>query len=275
MLVLDGHESHELAAFQDYCKLYNIITLGLPPHSSHLTQPLDVGCFSPLKRAYGRQLEDFIRAHITHITKVEFFMAFKAAYIQAITVQNAQGGFRGAGLVPFNPQTVISKLDIRLRTPSPNLPSPRHTNNWVSQTPHNSTEALAQTTLVKNCIALHQGSSPTPIFNTVVALAKGTEILAHENTLLAAEVRSLRKANEALSKRRRAKKKYIRQGGTLTIEEAHDIIAQEEAIEQVQRDRPSREVSQNREYLTIRHCSSCGNTGHNARTCQEVIYIAS
>ena len=81
MLVLDGHESHESAEFQEYCKTHNIITLGLPPHSSHLTQPLDVGYFSVLKRAYSSQIETFIRAHINHITKVEFFLAFKAAYI--------------------------------------------------------------------------------------------------------------------------------------------------------------------------------------------------
>ena len=60
MLVLDGHESHESAAFQDYCKSHEIITISLPPHSSHLTQPLDVGCFSVLKRRYGHQIEDFI-----------------------------------------------------------------------------------------------------------------------------------------------------------------------------------------------------------------------
>ena len=66
MLLLDSHKSHVLAAFNDYYKSYNIITLCLPPHSSHLTQPLDVGCFSVLKRAYGRQIEDFIRAYLPY-----------------------------------------------------------------------------------------------------------------------------------------------------------------------------------------------------------------
>src|SRR5438045_1193190 len=119
MLVLDGHESHESAAFQDYCKSHEIITISLPPHSSHLTQPLDVGCFSVLKRRYGHQIEDFIKAHINHITKVEFFIAFKAAYLESITPQNAKAGFCGAGLVPFDPQAVISKLDVKLQTPIP------------------------------------------------------------------------------------------------------------------------------------------------------------
>ena len=89
MLVLDGHESHESAEFQEYCKAHNIIPLCLPPHSSHLTQPLDIGCFSVLKRAYGRQIETFIKAHINHITKVEFFLAFKAAFKELIITPNA------------------------------------------------------------------------------------------------------------------------------------------------------------------------------------------
>ncbi|ELR01935.1 hypothetical protein GMDG_08779 [Pseudogymnoascus destructans 20631-21] len=79
-------------------------------------------------------------------------------------------------------------------------------NQKMAWTLHKNILPLSQTTLVKNCIARHQGSSPTPIFATVTALAKGTEILAHEMTLLSAEVRTLRAANEALSKRQRAKK---------------------------------------------------------------------
>ena len=66
--------------FQEYYKSYNIITLGLPPYSSYLTQLLNVRCFSPLKRAYGRQIEGFIKVYINYITKVEFLIAFKQAY---------------------------------------------------------------------------------------------------------------------------------------------------------------------------------------------------
>ena len=78
MLVLDGHESHESAAFQDYCKSHDIITIGLSLHSSHLTQPLDVGCFSVLKKAYSKEIEYLIRCSITHISKTEFFPAFSS-----------------------------------------------------------------------------------------------------------------------------------------------------------------------------------------------------
>jgi hypothetical protein len=54
LLILDGHESHNSTEFNKYCKDNKIVTLCMPPHSSHLLQPLDVGCFAPLKKAYGR-----------------------------------------------------------------------------------------------------------------------------------------------------------------------------------------------------------------------------
>jgi hypothetical protein len=55
-------------------------------------------------------------------------------------------------------------------------------------------------------------------------------------TLLFAEVCILRAANEVLSKRRRAKKARIRQGGVLTVEDTQDVISQKDVDEQVRRD---------------------------------------
>ncbi|ELQ41143.1 hypothetical protein OOU_Y34scaffold00300g4 [Pyricularia oryzae Y34] len=226
MLVLDGHGSHQSPELEGYCKNNNIIPICLPAHSSHLTQPLDVGVFGVLKRAYGQEINNFIRAHINNISKVEFFLAFVAAYEVSMTKDNMAGGFRGAGLVPYNPEAVISKLDIKIRTPSPKEPTFPTTESWVSQTPHNPTEAICQSTLVKTRISRHQNSSPSPIFEAVKQLAKGLESIAHRTTLLEAENRSLRKANEALSKRRRAKKTRIRKAGSCTV---HEIITKSSA----------------------------------------------
>lgn len=33
--------------------------------------------------------------------------------------KNVRGGFRGAGLVPLDPKSVICGLDVKLRTPTP------------------------------------------------------------------------------------------------------------------------------------------------------------
>jgi hypothetical protein len=40
LLILDGHESHHSLEFQELCKENDIYTLCMPPHSSHLLQPL-------------------------------------------------------------------------------------------------------------------------------------------------------------------------------------------------------------------------------------------
>ena len=274
MLVLDGHESHQSADFEAYCKSHNIIPVGLPAHSSHITQPLDVGFFGPLKRAYGRELEMFIKAHVNHITKVEFFLALHTAYQRAMTKENIKAGFRGAGLIPFNPEAVISKLDVKVRTPTPTGAPPADTDPWVSQTPHNPTEAISQSELVQTRISGHQGSSPTPIFNAVTQMAKGMEAMAHSVTLLTAENHTLRKANEALSKRRRAKKSRIREGGALTIEDARDILAQREVEEQLSRDSRGNGSAGCKQQPTVRRCGKCGESGHNVRTCQADIAIS-
>jgi hypothetical protein len=65
----------------------------MPPHSSHLLQLLDVGCFAPLKKAYGCQAEKLRRNKITRITKTEFWPYFIAAHNYSITKSNIIGDF--------------------------------------------------------------------------------------------------------------------------------------------------------------------------------------
>ncbi|KAH3956578.1 hypothetical protein HBH52_256050 [Parastagonospora nodorum] len=88
LLIIDGHESHNSLEFQQYYKDNKIITICMPPHSSHLLQPLNVGCFAPLKKAYRRQAEELMRNQITHITKLKFLPCFKRAFDAAITPSN-------------------------------------------------------------------------------------------------------------------------------------------------------------------------------------------
>ena len=54
LLILDGYESYHSDNFEEYCRTNNILTLYLPPYLSYITQPLDVSCFGPLKKAYSR-----------------------------------------------------------------------------------------------------------------------------------------------------------------------------------------------------------------------------
>ena len=270
LLILDGHESHHSTEFELHCQQNNIITLCMPPHSSHLLQPLDVGCFGPLKQAYGRQVEDLMRMHINHISKLEFLCSFREAFFASMTEKNIQGGFAGSGLIPHDPERVLSKLDVKLRTPTPLNSRATTPQPWVFQTPQNPREATSQSTLIKTRISNHQGSSPTPMLAAVDQLTKGTMAVMHQVALLRSENAALRKANEALSKRRRAKRTRVQLGGSLTIQSAQEAVGQGDVgAEEVQEMQP--EGGDARGGRTkVRCCSVCGKPGHNARTCQEV-----
>jgi hypothetical protein len=270
LLILDGHESHHSTEFELYCQQNNIITLCMPPHSSHLLQPLDVGCFGPLKQAYGRQIEDLMRAYINHVSKLEFLCAFRAAFFASITKRNIQGGFAGAGLVPYDPERVLSKLDIKLRTPTPPTSRPGTAQSWVFQTPHNPREANSQSTLIKTRIATHQNSSPTSMLAAVDQLTKSTMAVMHQVALLQAENASLRKANEALSKRRRAKRTRVQLGGSLAVEDAKDLLDQKAIVGEVAQEMQPDGGGIGGARTKVRCCGVCGKPGHNARTCQEV-----
>ena len=206
LLVLDGHESHHSVPFELYCKEHNIITLCMPAHSSHLLQPLDVGCFGPLKQAYSRQIDDLLKARLTHVAKEDFLSAFIKAFPLAMTPDNVQGGFRGAGLVPFNPDQVLQELDIILKTPTPPGTRPGTALPWAPQTPNNPTEAQSQSDYIRNRIASHQDSSPTSMYEALNQMLKYTTKVAHHCTLQAKELSEVRKANEALSRRRTVQK---------------------------------------------------------------------
>jgi len=78
---------------------------------------------------YSAEILYFIKMQITLIIKSEFFLAFKAAFCWTFTKENVLGGFCRAGLLPYNSQAVLSKLDVKLqmltlsRTPD-RLPTP-------------------------------------------------------------------------------------------------------------------------------------------------------
>jgi len=268
LLILDGHESHESLKFKQLCEEKKIITLCMPPHSSHLLQPLDVGCFSPLKKAYGRQVENLMRSHVNHITKVEFLPCFKAAFDTSITKSNILGSFRGAGLVPFNPEAVLSKLEVRLRTPTP--PTTEDT-PWESKTPSNPLELQSQSTLVRTRIQRHLDSSPTSMLDSLDRLTKGAEIMMHSAVLLRARVTELQVANEAATRRKSHKRKRVQKEGTLTVEEGARLTALKEFSARGDGNKGRKKARVDGSDPPQRRCGRCSETGHNTRTCKKEV----
>jgi hypothetical protein len=119
LLILNSYKSYHSIKFKEYCKKNKIIMLYMPAYACYLLQPLNMGCFRPLKKAYSQEIEHLIRCSITYISKTEFFPAFYTTYRAAIIESNIKGGFRGARLAPFNSENIILKLNIQLQTLMP------------------------------------------------------------------------------------------------------------------------------------------------------------
>jgi hypothetical protein len=92
--------------------------------------------------------------------------------------------------------------------------------------------------------------------------------------LLHGEVNSLRKANEALSKRRRAKKARICLGGSLSIQDAEDLLDQKAIDEQVTQETRRGGGSIREGRTKVQCCGLCGRPSHNARTCKEAVELS-
>ena len=180
----------------------------MPPHSSHILQPLDVVCFSPLKLKYSQRVRDLARRRVYHINKEGFLLAFKHAFFDVFTYDNCKKAFQAAGLVPVDAQVVLDRLDVQLRTPSP---APAPATPWQSQTPSNTREFSSQSKLVRDSFV----RSLTSAQESFSKLVKGAEEMLHENVLIKAHVRELEEQIAELTKRRGRKRKRIQTGGTI------------------------------------------------------------
>ncbi|CAL4093466.1 unnamed protein product, partial [Meganyctiphanes norvegica] len=108
LVLLDGHTSHVDLIAAEYARDNGILLFALPPHTSHLLQPLDVGFFSSLKSKYAESVAYYsnpplgsnIKSLGPEISRQNFPLVFMTAWHQAATVANAKAGFRGTGIFP-------------------------------------------------------------------------------------------------------------------------------------------------------------------------------
>ena len=87
--------------------------------------------------------------------------------------------------------------------------------------------------------------------------------------LLEAEVQILQEANNALSKRRRAKQTCLQDEGAINGSQAREIMAEKDVVEEEGRVEEENEGLSKRRRMGSQLCSICRKAGHNARTCPE------
>ena len=110
LLLMDGHSSHYQPSAIRRAAEEGIIMFLLPPHTSHLTQPLDKGCFGPLKVHWRRECWEYLTSHPGQIiTRHQFSAIFRRAWSKSMTMTNVIAGFRVAGVYPLNRLAVVMK----------------------------------------------------------------------------------------------------------------------------------------------------------------------
>jgi DDE superfamily endonuclease/Tc5 transposase DNA-binding domain len=110
LVVMDNHGSHISWQFIQFAIERRIVLLCLPPHSTHLLQPCDVGIFEPLQAAYGRLVDNHCRGGRTGVNKESFLGIFSEAKKKAFTAENISSAWRGTGLAPYNQTAVLKRL---------------------------------------------------------------------------------------------------------------------------------------------------------------------
>ena len=87
-----------------------VILFTLPPHTSLITQPLDKGCFGPLKKHWRQECWGYISSNLGKVvTRYQFSKLFRAAWEKGLTMTNIIAGFRTTGIFPF----ARSAVDLR------------------------------------------------------------------------------------------------------------------------------------------------------------------
>jgi hypothetical protein len=119
LMLFDGHSSHITSEVIRTCVANKIILLCLPPHSTHLLQPLDIGLFGPLAAFYKCIIRTKTKFGYTFsVDKLVFLEAYLEARDKAFSLKNIESAWRKAGLQPFDPRLVIDALPVVQIEPS-------------------------------------------------------------------------------------------------------------------------------------------------------------
>jgi hypothetical protein len=129
-------------------------------------------------------------------------------------------------LVWYDLEQIIMGLDVKLRTPSPPLPS--NNGPWQLQTPSNILELRSQSTLVNSRIQRHTNSSPTSMTETLEKVSKGAAITAYKLVLAQQEIVELRASSKAATRRKSHKRNLTQAEGSFIVEEGQRLPALKE-----------------------------------------------
>ena len=101
LLLLDGYKSHAAVDIIEWTQERNIILHILPAHTSHIVQPLDVGCYEPLQRIYDNECHKTMRQNHSIMTRYNVCELCCKAYQKALSPQKPTVCFQKDWYIPL------------------------------------------------------------------------------------------------------------------------------------------------------------------------------
>ena len=110
VLIQDGHSSHVSIELVELACENNIHLLCLPSHTSHILQPLDVGCFKSFKANFSIACHMYLLERPGQVITTNAIASLvHQAWYSSFTAVNILSGFRKCGIHPLNPGEVSDR----------------------------------------------------------------------------------------------------------------------------------------------------------------------
>lgn len=100
LLLLDGHKSHMSFSLLEWAKSKNIVMLFIPGDSSHLLQPLDVGCYQHFQLKFLSKCRKTLGKMKT--LHEHFCQPACQLYSQSLSAKKLKHGFSKTGVYPYS-----------------------------------------------------------------------------------------------------------------------------------------------------------------------------
>ena len=98
----NGHATHITAGIIKIARDSNVHLFVLPPHSSHMLQPLAVAVFSPFKQQLNSEIHNYLHSHPnTVIARQQLPSLISTAYQSSLTVTKYSVWIQENGCFPF------------------------------------------------------------------------------------------------------------------------------------------------------------------------------
>jgi hypothetical protein len=152
VLLMDNHSSHSFNfEFLENMKLNNIHVFSLPPHTSHILQPLDKSPLGAFKRYWAAELRAYTNSVAgRRLDNNNFFQVFTPAWSSGMSTATCQAGFRTTGLFPVNLAAIPCQQFITKPCDNATVGSiPASTNHSLVATPVHTDCAVTDTSFIR------------------------------------------------------------------------------------------------------------------------------